>query len=56
MMRVGSVAEEDAKRLHRKRERLLKERIQYSNRITGLLHAQGIRYIKLRQSHTRLAK
>jgi transposase len=41
MVRVPSVAEEDAKRPSRERERLVKERVQHVNRIKGLLATQG---------------
>ena len=41
--RVPSVTEEDDCRLHRERGRLLKERTQHSNRLQGLLVAQGVR-------------
>ena len=41
--RVPSAAEEDDKRRHRERERLIKERGAHINRIKALLHAQGIR-------------
>ena len=37
-----SVAEEDAKRLHRERAFLMKERVQHIGRIKGLLATQGI--------------
>ena len=43
-----SLAAEDAKRPHRERERLLKERTAHVNRIKGLLHGQGIRDINPR--------
>ncbi len=43
MLHVPTAEEEDRKRLTRERERLLKERTAHSNRIKGLLHAQGIR-------------
>jgi transposase len=43
MVHVPSVEEEDRKRRTRERDRLLEERIAHSNRIKGLLHAQGIR-------------
>jgi transposase len=39
------VAEEDAKRPHRERERLIKERGAHINRIKALLHGQGLRDI-----------
>jgi len=42
MVRVPSVAQEDAKRTGRERARLLKERIGHVNRIKGLLATQGI--------------
>jgi transposase len=41
MVRVPSVAEEDARRASRERERLIKERVQHVNRIKGLLATQG---------------
>jgi transposase len=41
VVRVPSVAEEDAKRPSRERERLVKERVQHANRIKGLLATQG---------------
>lgn len=43
MVRVPSPEDEDRKRGSRERDRLLKERCSHSNRITGLLHAQGVR-------------
>src|SRR6516165_2782648 len=42
VVRVPSVAEEDARRLHRERDRLITERIQHVNRIKGLLAIHGI--------------
>jgi transposase len=42
VVRVPSVAEEDARRLHRERHRLVGERTQHVNRIKGLLATQGI--------------
>jgi transposase len=42
VVRVPSVAEEDDRRLHRERGRLLNERIQHVNRIKGLLAIHGI--------------
>jgi transposase len=41
-VQVPSVEKEDARRVHRERERLIKERIQHVNRIKGLLATQGI--------------
>jgi transposase len=43
MLHVPSPDEEDRKRLVRERDRLVTERTAHSNRINGLLHAQGIR-------------
>ena len=42
VVRVPSVAEEDARRLHRERHRLVRERVQHVNRIKGLCATQGI--------------
>jgi transposase len=42
VVRVPSVAEEDDRRLHRERRRLIGERIQHVNRIKGLLAIHGI--------------
>jgi len=42
VVRVPSVAEEDDRRLHRERGRLMNERIQHVNRIKGLLAIHGI--------------
>jgi transposase len=42
MVRVPSLEEEDAKRLHRERKRLVRERIQHVNRIKGLCALHGI--------------
>jgi transposase len=39
---MPSVAEEDDRRLHRERDRLIGERIQHVNRIKGLLAIHGI--------------
>jgi len=41
-VQVPSIEKEDARRIHRERERLIKERIQHVNRIKGLLATQGI--------------
>jgi len=43
MLHVPSVEEEDRKRWNRERECLIDERTAHTNRIKGLLHAQGIR-------------
>jgi transposase len=42
MVRPPSPEDEDRRRLSRERDRLLKERIQHTNRIMGLLFGQGI--------------
>src|SRR6201982_1805945 len=42
LVRVPSVAEEDARRLHRERDRLVSERVQHVNRIKGLCALHGI--------------
>jgi transposase len=46
---VPSEEDEDRKRVTRERERLVKERTAHTNRIGGLLHAQGIRDAKARK-------
>lgn len=58
VVRVPSVAQEDARRLHRERHRLVGERVQHVNRIKGLLATQGIYdYQPLRRDrHGRLAE
>jgi transposase len=43
VVRVPTPEDEDRKRASRERKRLMKERSSHTNRITGLLHAQGIR-------------
>ncbi len=43
VVHVPAVEDEDRKRRNRERGRLLKERTAHTNRIKGLLHAQGIR-------------
>src|SRR4249920_2100968 len=42
VVQVPGVAEEDARRLHRERDRLICERVQHVNRIKGLCALQGI--------------
>lgn len=44
MVRVPTVDEEDAKRQHRERERLIAAKTAHVNRIKGLLAAQGVKY------------
>jgi len=53
-VRVPSVEEEDARRSHRERQRLIRERTGHINRIKGLLFAQGIRDIKPKLRRTRI--
>jgi transposase len=43
MVHVPTVEEEDRKRCNRERDYLVDERTAHSNRIKGLLHAQGVR-------------
>ena len=43
IVHVPTVAQEDAKRVSRERASLLQERISHTNRIKGLLFAQGVR-------------
>jgi transposase len=43
IVRVPTPEDEDRKRRTRERDRLCKERTMHTNRISGLLHAQGIR-------------
>ena len=54
IVRVPSVEEEDARRSHRERQRLVRERTSHINRIKGLLFAQGIRDIKPKLRRTRI--
>ena len=54
VVRVPSVAEEDDRRLHRERHRLINERIQHVNRIKGLCAIHGIYdYQPMRSDRTR---
>ena len=43
---VPSIEEEDARRSHRERQRLIRERTAHINRIKGLLFAQGVRGVE----------
>src|SRR6201982_4177494 len=54
IVRVPSVEEEDARRSHRERQRLVRERTGHINRIKGLLFAQGIRGIEPKRRRTRI--
>jgi len=42
VVRVPTVAEEDDRRLHRERHRLINERVQHVNRIKGLCAVHGV--------------
>ena len=55
MVVVPSVEEEDLRRCHRERERLIRERTAHINRIKGLLFGQGIRGINVK-SRTKTLK
>ena len=57
VVRVPGVEQEDARRLHRERHRLIRERVGHINRIKGLCAAQGIYDYKplRRDRHERLA-
>jgi transposase len=46
VVRVPTLEEEDARRSHRERQRLIRERTAHINRIKGLLFGQGIRGIE----------
>ena len=54
VVRVPSIEEEDARRPHRERQRLIRERTGHINRIKGLLFAQGIRGIEPKRRRTRI--
>lgn len=54
VVRVPEVEEEDARRSHRERQRLVRERTAHINRIKGLLFAQGIRGIEPKLRATRI--
>jgi len=55
MVVIPSVEEEDLRRTHRERNRLVRERTAHINRIKGLLFAQGIRGINVMKGHKTLA-
>jgi transposase len=54
VVRVPAIEEEDARRSHRERQRLVRERTGHINRIKGLLFAQGIRGIEPKLRRTRI--
>jgi transposase len=55
MVVIPSVEEEDLRRCHRERDRLIRERTAHINRIKGLLFGQGIRGINVK-SHNKTLK
>ena len=46
IVNVPSIEEEDARRSHRERQRLIRERTAHINRIKGLLFGQGVRGVE----------
>jgi transposase len=54
MVVIPSVEEEDLRRSHRERDRLIRERTAHINRIKGLLFGQGIRGINVKSRHKTL--
>ena len=54
VVRIPSVDEEDLRRSHRERSRLVRERTAHINRIKGLLFAQGIRGINIKSKYKTL--
>src|SRR6478736_10042272 len=55
VVRVPNVDEEDLRRSHRERGRLVRERTAHINRIKGLLFGQGIRGINVKSKYKTLA-
>ena len=55
MVVIPSAEEEDLRRTHRERNRLVRERTAHINRIKGLLFAQGIRGINVMKDYKTLA-
>lgn len=55
LVRIPSVDEEDLRRSHRERGRLVRERTAHINRIKGLLFGQGIRSINVKSKYKTLA-
>ncbi|MCH8997077.1 MAG: IS110 family transposase [Proteobacteria bacterium] len=55
MVVIPSVEEEDLRRTHRERNRLVRERTAHVNRIKGLLFGQGIRGINVMKNYKSLA-
>jgi transposase len=54
MLVIPSVEEEDLRRSHRERDRLIRERTAHINRIKGLLFGQGIRGINVKSRYKSL--
>ena len=54
MVVMPSVEEEDLRRCHRERDRLIRERTAHINRIKGLLFGQGIRGINVKSRYKTL--
>ena len=54
VVRIPSVDEEDVRRSHRERGRLIHERTSHINRIKGLLFAQGIRGLNIKARYNKL--
>jgi transposase len=54
VVRIPSFDEEDLRRSHRERDRLIHERTAHINRIKGLLFAQGIRGINVKSKYKTL--
>jgi transposase len=54
VVRIPTLQEEDARRSHRERLRLVQERTAHINRIKGLLFGQGIRRIEPARRRTRI--
>jgi transposase len=54
-VRIPSVEEEDLRRSHRERSRLVRERTAHINRIKGLLFGQGIRDVNVKSQYKTLA-
>lgn len=54
VVRIPSIEEEDLRRSHRERSRLVRERTAHINRIKGLLVAQGIRGLNIKTGYRKL--
>ena len=54
MVVIPSVEEEDLRRSHRERDRLIRERTAHTNRIKGLLFGRGIRGINVKAHYKTL--